>query len=187
MVKNEKNNKAQYRNLGYLIFFVLFFAHNFIPRGYSVDEETSFWQNYQRWFEYKKSQPLNELQKKAILYFEKVNLIFEKADNTWGASVRQPELKPQEALKTVNKCLNEFSKLEAPSIAKKHYNVTLKLLKIIRKYHLKRINDSNSSDLGLLVRSAIPYESIQSSEYFKIMREVGLFDDIEEEMQKMNK
>lgn len=180
-----KNNKPPYRKLGYLILLVLFFAHNFIPRGYAMDEETSFWQNYQRWFEYKKSQPLNELQKKAILYFEKANLIFEKADNTWGTSMKQPEPKPQDALKIVNKCLNEFSKLKAPSIVKKHYNATLKLIEIIRKYHLKRISNPDSSDLQLLTRSAIPYESIQSSEYFKIMRETGLFDDIEEEMKNI--
>lgn len=147
-----------------------------------MDDETTFWQSYQKWFEYKKLQPLTELQRNAILYFEKANAIFEIAESTWGVSINHIEPALQDALKTVNKCRIEFAKLKPPPIAKKHYDASLKLIEIIRKYHVKRINNPDSSDLQLLARSAIPYESIQYSEYFNILRKVGLFDNAIQEM-----
>lgn len=127
-------------------------------------------------------QPLTELQRNAILYFEKANAIFEIAESTWGVSINHIEPALQDALKTVNKCRIEFAKLKPPPIAKKHYDASLKLIEIIRKYHVKRINNPDSSDLQLLARSAIPYESIQYSEYFNILRKVGLFDNAIQEM-----
>ncbi|MDO8749322.1 MAG: hypothetical protein Q7J72_09470 [Candidatus Omnitrophota bacterium] len=150
-----------------------------------MDDETTFWQSYQKWFEYKKTQPLNESQRNTILYFEKANAIFEIVDSTWGASMNHPEPEPQGALKTANKCLKEFSKLKPPAIARKHYAASLKLIEIIKKYHLIRMSNPNSSDLEQLARNAITYESIQSSEYFRIMKEAGLFDNIEEEVEKI--
>ena len=166
----------------FIFFAYLFFVFGFAQRGYAIDDETTSWQNYQKWFEYKKSQPLTKLQKGVILYLEKANLIFEKADDTWAASIKRPNLpNPQDALNIVNRCLNEFSKLEPPLIAKKHYFATLKLLEIIKKYHLKRMSDSDSGYLGQLVGDAIPYESIQSSEYFNIMRDARLMANFEEE------
>lgn len=178
-----KNKKVEARCL---FFIFLFLICSLIHKGYPMDDETTFWQSYQKWFEYKKTQPLNESQRNAILYFEKANAIFEIAESTWGASMNHPEPEPQGALKTANKCLKEFSKLKPPAIAKKHYVASLKLIEIIRKYHLKRINNPDSSDLQLLTRSAISYEGIQSSEYFRIMKETGLFDNIEEEMKNIS-
>ena len=170
-----------------LFLIIVFFSVGIIQKDYAMDEETTFWQNYQKWFEYKKTQPLSELQKKVISYLEKANSISEKADETWGMSMKRPDLpKPQEALKIVNGCLNEFSKLKPPPIAEKHYASSLRLLEIIKKYHLKRLSDPNNSELEQLSGDAIPYESIQSSEYFNILREIGLFDNIEEEMKNIS-
>ena len=174
-----KNKKVEAR---YLFFIFLFLICSLIHKGYSMDDETTFWQSYQKWFEYKKLQPLTELQRNAILYFEKANAIFEIAESTWGVSINHIEPALQDALKTVNKCRIEFAKLKPPPIAKKHYDASLKLIEIIRKYHVKRINNPDSSDLQLLARSAIPYESIQYSEYFNILRKVGLFDNAIQEM-----
>lgn len=174
-----KNKKAEARCL---LFILLFLICGLIYNSYPADNETTFWQSYQKWFEYKKTQSLNELQRNAILYFEKANAIFEIAESTWGTSISHPEPEPQGALKTANKCFKEFSKLKPPAIARKHYAASLKLIEIIRKYHLKRINNPDSNDLQLLTRSAISYESIQHSEYFRIMKEAGLFDNIEEEI-----
>jgi len=157
-----------------------------IQKECAMADETAFWQNYQKWSEYKKQQPLTKLQRDIILYFEKANAIFEEADNTWGASVNHPEPQPRDAIKIVNKCRSEFFKLKPPPIAKKHYDTSLKLFEIIKKYHLKRINNPDSSDLQLLARSAIPWEGIQFSEYFRIMKATGLFDHIEEEMQRIS-
>jgi len=181
------NNKLLYQRDKHKFFIFLLFVFIITQSVYAMDEENTFWQNYQKWFEYKKNQSLNELQKKVVLYFEKANIIFEKADDTWGRSIKRPELpNPQDALKTVNKCINEFSKLKPPVVTKKHHTASLELLGIIKKYHLKRISDPNSSDLELLSRSAISYEGIQSSEYFRIMKESGLFDNIEEEMKNIS-
>lgn len=150
-------------------------------------EESVFWQNYQQWFEYKKSQPLNKSQREVILYLEKANLIFERAEETWGTSMKRPELpSPQEALKIINKSLDEFSKLKPHALEKKHYIASLKLLEIIKKYHLIRMSNPNSSDLEQLVGNAIPYEGVQYSEYFNILRQTGLFDNIEEEMRNIS-
>ena len=180
-----KNNKLL--KTGYVVFLCLSSICSPIQKGYAMDEEGAFWQDYQKWFECKKSQPINELQKKVISYLEKASSIFEKGDETWGMSMKRPELpKPEEALKIVNKCLNEFSKLKAPSVAEKHYAASLNLLKIIKEYHLKRLSDPNSSELEQLARDAIPYEGIQSSEYFDILRKAGLFDNIEEEMKRIS-
>ena len=178
MVNISVNNK-----LVRLFFIIIFFFVGIVQKDYAMDEEATFWQNYQKWFEYKKSQPLDKLQKEVILYLEKANLIFEKADDTWAASIKRPNLpNPQDALNIVNRCLSEFSRLEPPLIAKKHYFATLKLLGIIKEYHLKRTNNSNSGYLEQLAGDAIPYESIQSSEYFNIMRDVGLMANFEEEL-----
>lgn len=149
-------------------------------------DESVFWQNYRKWFEYKKTQPLNDLQKDVILYFERVSIILENAENTWETSIDHPEPAPQEALKAVNKCYGELNNLKPPSILKAHYDASVELMGIIKKYHLKRMDNLDSSDLQLLTRSAIPYESVQSSEYFRIMKETGLFDNIEEEMRKIS-
>ncbi len=170
----------------YLIYFFVCFIYIPIQRSYSMEDENIFWQDYQKWFEYKKSQPLTEVQKSVILYFEKANSIFEKADETWGVSPERPNLpNPQEALKIVNKCLDDFSKLKPPSVGKKHYNASLSLIKIIKEYHLKRLSDSNNSDLEQLLTNAIPYEGVQYSEYFNILRQTELFDNIEEEMKNI--
>lgn len=149
-------------------------------------DESVFWQNYRKWFEYKKTQPLTDLQKGVIMYFEKVTVILEKAENTWEFSMKHSEPSPQEALKALNECQSEFNYLKPPSIAKAHYDASLALIEIIKKYHLKRTDNPDSSKLQLLTRSAIPYESVQSSEYFRIMKETGLFDNIEEEMENVS-
>lgn len=149
-------------------------------------DESVFWQNYRKWFEYKKTQPLTDLQKGVIMYFEKATVILEKAENTWESSMKHSEPSLQEALKALNECQGEFNRLKPPSIAKAHYDASLSLIEIIKKYHLKRADNPDSSELQLLTRSAIPYESVQSSEYFRIMKETGLFDNIEEEMKKIS-
>ena len=168
----------------FLFFLSLFFCF-LIRNSYSMDE-SKFWKNYRKWFEYKKTQPLNELQKDVIMYFEKATLILEKAENTWEASINHPEPAPKEALRIVDKCHSEFIKLKLLPIVKKHYDASVMLIEIIKRYHLKRADNPDSGDLQLLARSAIPYESIQSSEYFRIMKETGLFDNIEEEMRKIS-
>ncbi len=182
MVGNVKTRAA----LAYAMLSILF-AQDAL-RDYAMSDETDVVQSYQKWLEYKKTQPLTTLQWEVISYLEKATLINEKADTSWSTSSNQPELpNPQDGLTMATDCLVRLAKLTPPPLARKHHAASLRLLKTIKQYHLKRIKNGNSSELEQLTRKAIAYETIQSSEYFKILRKVWLFENIELEMEKLSK
>lgn len=161
------------------IFVILFL----VQRSNAMEQEDNFWSNYKKWFEWKKLQKLSEEQREVILYIQKSNLLFEKADNTWETSQKQVNLPdPKKALHTVDVCLKEFSNLKPPLPLGKYYENSLKILNIIRNYHTKRLTVKDMRGLDTIAREAIPYESLQYSEYFNALRKVGLFDNIEKEM-----
>ena len=158
------------------------------PQGQSASEtvtsssELDFYQKLGKWYEYKRTQPLNEQQRNIISYIEQADRIVDEADNTRNASPKRPMPHPKEALETVEKCIREFSKLNPPPTAKKHYAASLQVLEIAKKYQLIRLRDPNSENLLKLAGSSIPHEGIRSAETFRMMHEVGLMDNIEEEM-----
>lgn len=150
------------------------------------------------WFDWKVKHLNNENQKKIIEYFEKINPFFEKAKETeyTTKASRWGHPNPDEALKIIDYSIKEVKKIKSPKPCLKYYSITLKALQDIKNYQIERLRAGTDEKFEarreqdqayeIKLRNAqleeLKLEEERNKEYFKILRKIGFYDNVLNEM-----
>ena len=99
-----------------------------------------------------------------------------------GAGTMHPKPSPEKAIKLIDKILADFETLHVPNKCEKHYEASLVYIRIARKYQeaVKKYRAENEETLKV-TRESLQSESTRFSEFWRVLKEVGLFDNFEEE------
>lgn len=180
----------------FLAILVLITSQSSLRANTKKDTSDGFWV----WFEWKLNHPDNDEQKTIIKYFKKINKIFEEANSTVyikeGSDLGLPD--PQQALNIIKETLKEANLIEPPKVCMKHYDLTLKILNYRLSYHgirlelgdklldLKMQRDSEfEKKMRDMQIEESELEADRQTEYFVILRKIGFYDRMIDEMWNM--
>lgn len=166
------------------VFILLLLFFSLFNICYAKDSSEDGWESFGKWYEWKKNTKLPLEQKEVVKYFEKAGKIIDKIQSIYmeGPATMHPKPSPEKAIKLIDRYSNEFEFLLVPAKCKTHYDAVLNYIQIIRKFEeaAKKYGIDNEEALKV-VRESLKYESIIFTEYWRVLREIGLFDNFEEE------
>ena len=151
----------------------------------------SQWPEFTRWYEWKKQSTLTKKEKEVLNYLEIVLKIFNEAEDTRNVnhSSKYGTIDSKEALRVAENSINELKKLPYPKECKEFRDFSIAELKEIAVYQKLRIKyKEETEDFKKMYEKYISAElknglgAKRFSAYFTAMRDVGLFDQILEEM-----
>ncbi len=150
---------------------------------------------FSKWFQWKMQSNLTEKQKSVVEYLKKSSAIFNK---TFDTRCVQPESKygypnPKEAIKITKEAIKELKVLPCPKESTQYRDINIKIMKNIIIYHQLRVMFKEGTEEFNLRYEKFQLSEIKNSldvkqcnEYFKSLRKVGLFDNIEEEIKHIS-
>lgn len=166
-----------------LLLISVIFNSLFLLTSIYAQQENNGWKDFDKWYEWKKQQKLAPQQKELISYLDIAGSLFDKAEDTWSFSKKHPQLpEPRKALAIVNQCIEQLSRLKVPNVAIKYNDAVLATLNIIMRYHTMRLSTRNEDILSKITLESLKYDGVIFSESFKMLKDVGLFDNIDNEM-----
>ena len=142
------------------------------------------WQIWGQWYEWKVSTDLPQEQREIVDYFENAGEIGGKIEaiQRTGPGTMDPKPSPDKAIDLINGYIEEYRSLKVPKECKKHYEAKLKAAELAIKYQeIKKKYGGWNEELGKVTLESMPYESTQFSEFWRVINEVGLQDNMEEE------
>lgn len=174
--------------IGLIAIQSLFFA------SVAQENNQSQWPMFNEWYRWKTQTNLSEKQKAVTGYLKNASMIFNKVSTTRsvqsGSIYGDPN--PEKAIKVIRQAIKEFKRLPYPKECKKYRSLTIEIMKGTIAYHKLRVNYKEGTEKFdrayrklQLSESEKNLDGMQFDEYFKSMKNVGLFDNIEEEMQNL--
>ena len=152
------------------------------------------WPEFNEWFLWKMQTDLNEKQKNVIEYLKKSSSIFNRAFETKTTTAESVYgySNPEKAIKIVRQAIGELKKMYYPKECRNYRNLTIKLMKQIIPYQQLRLKYKEGTEKFDKMHRKLQLSEIKNgldekrfSEYFDCMEKVGLFDNIEKEIQEI--
>jgi len=153
------------------------------PVSLKGDDNMS-WSEFSKWYEWKKNTNLPVKQKKIIDYFEYAGRIIDEIDSIWmeGTSTMHPKPSPEKAIEMIDMDIAKFQSLIVPVECKTYHTAALKYLEIARRYQEGRMSSKENTDvLEKINLESLKYDGIIFSEFWKVMKNIGLMDNFENE------
>ena len=150
-------------------------------------EQENGWEDIGKWLEWKAHTDLPKKQREVVDYFKKSEDIVEKVSNLWYEipGTIHPKPSPAEGLKLIYEYIAEYKDIKPPKICRKHYEASLAYLDIAREYQEMREKTKDVNELAKVNKKSVKYSDLRYSEFWCVLKEVGLFDNAEEEMKKL--
>jgi len=158
-------------------------------------EETAPWSEFSKWYQWKEQTSLTEKQKEVISYLAIATEIFNRGNNTRGSypESKYGMLDIQGAVDITKKSITDLEKLPCPKECVEYRNLSIAILKDVVRYHKLRINYDEGTEKFKKQHEKFIIDELEKSleggnrlnAYFAAMREVGLFDNILDEMAEL--
>lgn len=177
----------------YILIIILFLNAGILVFSLYAQQENnqSQWPEFAKWYKWKIQSQLTEKQREVVKYLDKAVAIYNKASltETVQAGSQYGHPSPKEAINIVKESIKELMALPYPKACKRYRAISLGLMRYIIDYHELRLKykegskefDKKQAKL-FIEQTKENLNSDQFNEYFKSMRDVGLFDNIEKEM-----
>lgn len=147
------------------------------------DEDMKYtWEPFQKWFEWKKKTDLPEKQKEVIDYFDMAGKIKEQLKNN-----RFDSMTPEVGVRAVKKIINDLRVLKRPEVCNAYYDALLKELQISLEYQEGRKDNLSDEQLQRISLKFLSVDGPQFVSFFQAIKDVGLLNEMEEEMKKQDK
>lgn len=144
------------------------------------DKVTNVWEPFSNWYEWKKTTELTEAQKAVIDYFDAATKTREKAQSN-----NVKNLSPDEAIKIIESSITMLGNTAVPKSCRIYNDALLQELKIELEYQQAKKAGASSDALHKITLKILAIDGKKFTAFFNAIEEVGLFDNIEEEMKNI--
>lgn len=154
-----------------------------------ITEENKIMSNWLKW---KVNHVKDTKEKKIIECLKKIDTSFNVAKETQFVTNKSDygNPNPKKALRIIQNSLTELQRLKVPKECMRYYELTIKILQNIKNYHISRINLGDGEVFWEKIKTdklnQIKMEAERESEYFNVLRDIGFYDSMLEEMSRNN-
>lgn len=144
------------------------------------DKMVSVWEPFSKWYEWKKTTKLTKEQRTVVDYFEKAGKIKDKVQDS-----RLNSMPPGKSIRIIKNYINDLKNIHSPKACIPYHEALTKELEIELEYHEGRKANFNDEELQKITLETLSVDGLQFTIFFQVIKDVGLLDDVEEEMKKI--
>lgn len=143
------------------------------------EKMNSVWEPFREWFEWKKNTDLPKEQREVVDYFDAAGKIKEQAKD-----YRVNYMSPEESVSVMKMRIKDLKALTRPEICDAYYDALMKELQISLEYQEARKIRLSNEQLQKINLKLVSVDGLQFTTFFQALKDVGLFDKMEEERAK---
>lgn len=175
-------SRLKTRNI--LVAVFLFFIHSIVTNNITIikgaEEMKSVWESFDKWYEWKKTTDLTKEQKTVVDYFEKAGEIKDKARDHHLNSMPS-----EKSVEIVKEYVNDLKNLTSPKECLPYHNALMTELEMQLEYQEGREASLSDDELQKITLKKLSVDGLQFTGFFQAIKEIGLFDNAEEEMTRL--
>jgi len=170
---------------------IIFICTILIYFAFSEEQITGEDKIMSTWLEWKVNHIYDPQKKEVIKYFKAIDAFFNASKETQFVAGESDygNSDPKKAIRIVENSLRETKRLKVPQNCMHYHELTIKILQNIKNYHASRLKFGDNQIFWEKVKAdklnQIKREAEREGEYFNILRNIGFYDNMIDELQQL--